>query len=123
MSMIENDVQPVSRQDLVTALQVFVASVDDDDSTAEEDIDGQIALLRVAKAIKIDDPYGVLALFNRCVAIRNAAQDRLFEAEEDGAIPDIAIEVACFLPVFADGLGLTAMRFNPDQFVQAMQGH
>jgi hypothetical protein len=123
MTMIEDDVQPVSRHDLVTALQVFVSSLDDDESSEDEVFDTRIALVRVAKATQIDDPYGVLALFHRCVAIQNAAQDGLFEAAEDGAIPDQAVEVACVLPVIGDGLEPTAMRFDRDQFMQAMQGH
>jgi hypothetical protein len=123
MTMIEDNVQPVSRQDLVTALQVFVSSLDDDESNEDEVVDTRIALLRVAKATQIDDPYGVLALFNRCVAIQNAAQDGLFEAAEDGAVPDQAVEVACILPVIGNGSEPTAMRFDRDQFKQAMQCH
>jgi hypothetical protein len=123
MTIIEDNAHAVSRQDFVAALEVFVAALDDDESSNDEAVDNRIALVRFAKATQIDDPYGVLALFNRCVAIQNAAQDGLFEVEEDGAVPDQAVEVACVLPVIGDGLEPTDMRFDRDQFMQAMQSH
>ena len=119
--MIEDGVQPVSRQDLITALQVFITSNDDDWSS--DDVDARVTLVRIAKMSQINDPYRVLALFDRCVAIRNAARDGLFEADDDGAIPDQAMDLACVLPVVSDSYQPTAMRFDRNQFMQAMQGH
>jgi hypothetical protein len=119
---MNEDVQKVGRQDLLRAFRIFADAVDADDISDGGAIDAQHILIRIAEQMQIDDPHQVVALFKRCIALQNAAEDGMFKPSDEGVIPDLAIEAACGLPVAAgDDSDSAAMSFDREQFARAMQ--
>jgi hypothetical protein len=120
---MDEEVQKVSRSELLAAFRIFADAVDADDISDGGSIDAGQILVRIAEQMQIDDPYRVVALFKRCIALQNAAEDGLFKPSEDGVIPDLAIDAACGLPVAGgDDSDSAGMTFDRDQFASAIRG-
>jgi hypothetical protein len=120
---MDEEVQKVGRRELLAAFRIFADAVDSDDISDGGMIDARQILIRIAEQMQIEDPHQVVALFKRCIALQNAAEDGLFKPSDDGVIPDLAFDAACGLPVtVGDDSDSAGMTFDREQFARAMQG-